>query len=257
MKKVCVTQTVVREDVLMTKPILTVNNVSKLLKKGKLEIPILKDITFSVNESEFVSIMGPSGCGKSTLLYLLGGLDNPTSGTIHFNNEDLHILKDKQISKLRRTEIGFIFQFYNLIPNLSVEENILLPVLMDGKNAKEYKNTLDGLLHIVGLEDRRRYMPNELSGGQQQRVAIARALINSPKLLLADEPIGNLDSQSGTGVMELFKRINQEKNISIIQVTHSQDAALYGNRVIRLLDGEIESEQWIEKNNITHEKIGG
>jgi len=248
---------VVREDVLMNKPILTVNNVSKLLTKEKLEIPILKDITFSVNESEFVSIMGPSGCGKSTLLYLLGGLDNPTSGTIHFNNEDLHVLKDKQISKLRRVEIGFIFQFYNLIPNLSVEENILLPVLMDGKNAKEYKDTLDELLHIVGLEDRRRYMPNELSGGQQQRVAIARALINSPKLLLADEPIGNLDSQSGTGVMELFKRINQEKNISIIQVTHSQDAALYGNRVIRLLDGEIESEQWIEKNNITHEKIGG
>ncbi|MFF2797457.1 ABC transporter ATP-binding protein [Lysinibacillus xylanilyticus] len=241
----------------MNKPILTVNNVSKLLKKEKLEIPILKDITFSVNESEFVSIMGPSGCGKSTLLYLLGGLDNPTSGTIHFNNEDLHVLKDKQISKLRRAEIGFIFQFYNLIPSLNVEENILLPVLMDGKNAKEYKGTLDELLHIVGLEDRRRYMPNELSGGQQQRVAIARALINSPKLLLADEPIGNLDSQSGTGVMELFKRINQEKNISIIQVTHSQDAAFYGNRVIRLLDGEIESEQWIEKNNITHEKISG
>ncbi|HBY21666.1 MAG TPA: hypothetical protein DEG71_11820 [Clostridiales bacterium] len=148
-------------------------------------------------------------------------------------------MNDEEKSIMRRRDIGFVFQFYNLIPNLNVEENILLPVLLDGKSAKNFEEELDEILHIVGLNERRKHTPRELSGGQQQRVAIARALINSPDLILADEPIGNLDSKTGTEIMELFKRINTEKKKTIIQVTHSQEAARYGNRVIQLKDGRV------------------
>lgn len=213
---------------------------NKTYTMGKVDVEVLKDINITIDEGEFVSIMGPSGSGKSTLLYLIGGLDKPTSGQIRIKGRGMADMKDEEESKLRRQEIGFIFQFYNLIPNLNVEENIMLPILLDGKKLKNYKKELDEILDIVGLADRRHHTPRELSGGQQQRVAIARALINEPDIILADEPIGNLDSKTGTEVMELLARINKEKGKTIIQVTHSKEAAEYGQRIINVRDGKVE-----------------
>ncbi|MTW86544.1 ATP-binding cassette domain-containing protein [Virgibacillus dakarensis] len=214
---------------------------------GKREIPVLKRMELAIEEGEFVSIMGPSGCGKSTLLYLLGGIDVPTSGSVYFKREDINKMNDKKKSMIRRRQLGFVFQFYNLVQNLTVAENILLPITMDGKKSKDYQDELNEKLEIVGLTDRRNFTPRELSGGQQQRVAIARALIVNPKVILADEPIGNLDSKSGTAIMELFRKINQEKGITIVQVTHSQEAAKYGNRIIHMKDGVIESDSMVAK----------
>ena len=211
----------------------------KVYELGTVDVEVLKDINVLIHKGEFVSIMGPSGSGKSTLLYLIGGLDKPTSGCIRVNGKEISKMKDKDESSMRRKEIGFVFQFYNLIPNLSVEENILLPILLDGKKIKNYKDELNQILDIVGLTDRRNHTPKELSGGQQQRVAIARALINEPEIILADEPIGNLDSNTGTGVMELLKSINQEKGRTIVQVTHSGEAADYSQRIINLKDGKV------------------
>lgn len=215
----------------------------KSFQNGGQEIEVIKKIDLKIHEGEFVSIMGPSGCGKSTLLYMLGGIDAPTAGKVFIHNEDINKMKDKQKSKLRRKNIGFVFQFYNLVQNLTVAENVLLPLTMDGKKARHYQQELDDILQIVGLLERKNFTPRELSGGQQQRVAIARALIMNPRIILADEPIGNLDSKSGTEIMQLFKKINQEKNITILQVTHSQESAEYGSRTIRMLDGLIESDQ--------------
>ncbi|GGB46754.1 macrolide ABC transporter ATP-binding protein [Lentibacillus populi] len=214
---------------------------------GKREIPVLERMELAIEEGEFVSIMGPSGCGKSTLLYLLGGIDVPTSGSVYFKREDINKMNDKKKSMIRRRQLGFVFQFYNLVQNLTVAENILLPITMDGKKSKDYQDELNEKLEIVGLTDRRNFTPRELSGGQQQRVAIARALIVNPKVILADEPIGNLDSKSGTAIMELFRKINQEKGITIVQVTHSQEAAKYGNRIIHMKDGVIESDSLFAK----------
>jgi putative ABC transport system ATP-binding protein len=199
----------------------------------------LKDINLTIDQGEFVSIMGPSGSGKSTLLYLIGGLDKPTSGSVRIKGSELSEMKDKEQSIMRRRDIGFVFQFYNLIPNLNVEENVMLPVLLDGKKLKDYRGKLDEILEVVGLSDRRAHTPRELSGGQQQRVAIARALVNDPDIILADEPIGNLDSRTGIEVMELLQRINREKGKTIVQVTHSKEAAEYGNRVINVRDGKV------------------
>lgn len=214
-------------------------NLNKTYKLGSVEVEVLKDINLEVNLGEFVTIMGPSGSGKSTLLYLIGSLDKPTSGQIRIKGRDLSELDDGEESKLRRREIGFVFQFYNLIPNLNVEENIMLPILLDGKKLKDYRKQLNDILSIVKLSDRRHHTPRELSGGQQQRVAIARALINEPDIILADEPIGNLDSKTGLEVMELLARINKEKGKTIIQVTHSKEAAEFGQRVISVRDGKV------------------
>ena len=219
--------------------IVKVSNLSKVFgEKGNLN-KVLDYITFEIEKGEFVSLMGESGSGKSTLLYLIGGLDKPTNGEVFINEKDINKLKEKQIAKLRRKDIGFVFQFYNLVQNLTVEENIMLPVIMDGKREKDYKERLDKILKIIGLEEKRHSLPNQLSGGQQQRVSIARAIILSPSIILADEPIGNLDSKSGEEVMKLFKAINKEEGITILQVTHSEEAAKYGNRIIRLKDGKI------------------
>lgn len=215
----------------------------KSFQNGGKEVEVIKGIDLEIHEGEFVSIMGPSGCGKSTLLYMLGGIDSPTSGQVFIHHEDMNRMKDKQKSKLRRKQIGFVFQFYNLVQNLSVAENILLPLTMDGKKAKDYQHELDDILQTVGLLERKNFTPRELSGGQQQRVAIARALIMNPKIILADEPIGNLDSKSGQDIMQLFKTINREKKITILQVTHAQDAAEYGTRIIQMLDGFIHSDK--------------
>lgn len=209
---------------------------------GKSKISVLKNIHITVESGEFVSIMGPSGCGKSTLLYLLGGIDIPTSGQVFLQQEDLNQMNDKKKSLIRRQSIGFVFQFYNLVQNLTVEENIMLPVTMDGKKVKDYQTRLEETLDIVGLTERRTFTPRELSGGQQQRVAIARAIILNPTLILADEPVGNLDSTSGKDVMHLFKKINEEKGITIIQVTHSEEYANMGKRMIQMKDGIIEAD---------------
>ncbi len=214
-------------------------NLNKSYKLGSMDVEVLKDINLEINQGEFVSVMGPSGSGKSTLLYLIGGLDRPTSGKIRIKGRDLSELGDGEESKLRRRDVGFVFQFYNLIPNLNVEENIMLPILLDGKKLKDYRKQLNDILSIVRLSDRRHHTPRELSGGQQQRVAIARALINEPDIILADEPIGNLDSKTGLEVMELLSKINNEKGKTIIQVTHSREAAEFGKRTINVRDGKV------------------
>lgn len=214
-------------------------NIVKEYKIGDNITRVLKDVSLQIVKGEFVSIMGPSGSGKSTLLYILGGLDNPTGGSVVINDEDISKFDDYKKSVMRRRNIGFVFQFYNLIPNLNVEENILLPILLDGKNSNHYKKQLDDILEIVGLSTRRKHTPRELSGGQQQRVAIARALINNPEILFADEPIGNLDSKTGTDIMKLLREINKESNKTIVMVTHSKDSAEYGNRIINVMDGTI------------------
>ena len=219
--------------------IIEAKNLNKTFKMGELDIEVLKDINLSIESGEFISIMGPSGSGKSTLLYLIGGLDKPTSGSVKIKGNELSEMKDKEQSIMRRRDIGFVFQFYNLIPNLSVEENVILPVLLDGKKLKDYRSRLDDILEVVGLEDRRAHTPRELSGGQQQRVAIARALVNEPDIILADEPIGNLDTKTGTEIMQLLQRINREKKKTIVQVTHSKEAADYGNRIINVRDGKV------------------
>lgn len=221
------------------RPVIEVVNVRKSFNVGNMTTEILKGIDLTINQGDFVSIMGPSGSGKSTLLYLMGGLDKPTSGSIKINGEEISSMNDKQESLLRRRGLGFVFQFYNLVPNLSVEENIMMPILLDGKKIKDYRQPLDEILEIVGLTQRRNHTPRELSGGQQQRVAIARALINNPDIILADEPIGNLDSKTGIEIMELLQKINQTKGKTIIQVTHSRESADYGTRLIQVRDGEI------------------
>lgn len=219
--------------------IIEATNLCKTYKLGSVDVEVLKDINVTIGHGEFVSIMGPSGSGKSTLLYLIGGLDKPTSGSIRIKGQELSDMKDKDESVMRRRDVGFVFQFYNLIPNLDVEENIMLPILLDGKKMKDHRKRLEEILEVVGLSDRRHHTPRELSGGQQQRVAIARALINEPEVILADEPIGNLDSKTGTEVMALLQRINREQGKTIVQVTHSREAADYGKRIINVRDGKI------------------
>lgn len=214
-------------------------HIIKDFRLGDTTTKVLKDISLQVMQGEFVSIMGPSGSGKSTLLYILGGLDAPTSGHVLLNGTDISRFGDEKMSRIRRQKIGFVFQFYNLIPNLNVEENIMLPLLLDGKKMGGYKKQLDRILDIVGLSDRRKHKPRELSGGQQQRVAIARALIGNPEILFADEPTGNLDSKTGAEIMNLLREINQNSGQTIIMVTHSPDAAKSSSRMIIVQDGMI------------------
>ena len=221
--------------------VIEVKNVNRSFQNGKEVAHVLKDINLSVEQGEFVSIMGPSGGGKSTLLYLLGGLDMPSSGSVKINGVDLSTLKDKQLCKMRNEDVGFVFQFYNLVPNLNVEDNISLPLMISGKSRSEYKDKLDECLKIIGMEDKRKLTPRELSGGQQQRVAIARSLVFDPKILFLDEPIGNLDTKTGLRIMQLFKDINQKYGKTIVQVTHSEAAANFGSKLVKLVDGRIES----------------
>ncbi|WP_107572033.1 ABC transporter ATP-binding protein [Clostridioides difficile] len=214
-------------------------NIIKEYKIGNTTTRVLKEVSLQVMKGEFVSIMGQSGSGKSTLLYILGGLDTPTSGKVYMNGADISHFNDEKMSIIRRRNIGFVFQFYNLIPNLNVEENIMLPLLLDSKNLKDYKNQLDEILYIVGLTDRRKHTPRELSGGQQQRVAIARALIGKPEILFADEPTGNLDSKTGIEIIDLLDKINRDNGQTIIMVTHSPEAAKSSSRTITVSDGLI------------------
>ena len=215
-----------------------VKNVSKTVGKNENINHVLNGADMTVNEGEFVSLMGASGSGKSTLLYLIGGLDRTFEGNISVCGKDLGSLKDKELSDLRLKNMGFVFQFYNLVMNLNVQDNILLPQTINGKKKSELKPALDEILEITGLADKRKAMPNTLSGGQQQRVAIARAVLGNPQIILADEPTGNLDAQSSREIMELFSKLNKEKGLTILQVTHSERCASYGTRIIKLEDGK-------------------
>ena len=217
--------------------VIEVNNVSKTFGKNTSLNRVLDGACMYVQEGEFVSLMGASGSGKSTLLYLIGGLDRDFEGKISLCGKEISTLKDKELSDLRLQNVGFIFQFYNLVMNLSVEDNILLPQTMNGRTKSSMKKELDEILQITGLAEKRKSMPNQLSGGQQQRVAIARAVIGNPKVILADEPTGNLDKKSTGEIMDLFKRLNQERGLTILQVTHSEECAAYGTRTVVLDSG--------------------
>jgi putative ABC transport system ATP-binding protein len=219
--------------------ILEVKALGKQYQLGEQHIDALVGVDFQVQKGEFVAIMGPSGSGKSTLLHLLGGLDKPSSGEVTLAGMRLSVLNDRQITLVRRHNIGFIFQFFNLLPTLSAEENILLPVIIDGKNPHQYKERLDQLLEMVGLADRRRHKPDQLSGGEQQRVAIARALITQPAIVLADEPTGNLDSKTGTSIMQLLRRLSDDLGQTTIIVTHDPRAATFADGVVFIKDGSI------------------
>lgn len=221
----------------MTK-IIEVNNVSKSFGKNENINHVLNGASMSVDQGEFVSLMGASGSGKSTLLYLIGGLDRDFQGNISVCGSDIGSLKDKALSDLRLKNMGFVFQFYNLVMNLNVADNILLPQTINGKKKSDLKKDLDEILEITGLTEKRKAMPNTLSGGQQQRVAIARAVLGNPSIILADEPTGNLDATSTKEIMELFQRLNREKGMTILQVTHSEQCAEYGTRIVRIEDGK-------------------
>lgn len=223
--------------------ILKVKNLSKSYGKGEAKVEALKNINLSVNKGEFVAIVGPSGSGKSTLLHLIGGVDKPTSGQVLINDVDIYSLKEKDLSIFRRRNIGLIYQFYNLIPVLSIKENILLPAELD--NRKIEKNYLDDLLKTLGLKERENHLPNELSGGQQQRTSIGRALINRPSIVLADEPTGNLDSKNSKEVLELLKLSVRKYNQTLIMITHDPNIALQADRVITIEDGIIKSDEVI------------
>lgn len=223
--------------------ILKVKNLSKSYGKGEAKVEALKNINLSVNKGKFVAIVGPSGSGKSTLLHLIGGVDKPTSGQVLINDVDIYSLKEKDLSIVRRRNIGLIYQFYNLIPVLSIKENILLPAELD--NRKIEKNYLDDLLKTLGLKERENHLPNELSGGQQQRTSIGRALINRPSIVLADEPTGNLDSKNSKEVLELLKLSVRKYNQTLIMITHDPNIALQADRVITIEDGIIKSDEVI------------
>ena len=223
--------------------VIEVKDVVKTFGKKEAMTTVLNGATLSVKKGEFVSLMGASGSGKSTLLYLIGGLDRDFQGTIKLMGQDIGKMKESEFTKLRLERVGFIFQFYNLVQNLSVEDNIILPQCVRGRSRASLQKELDEILEITGLTAKKKHMPGQLSGGQQQRVAIARALIGNPELILADEATGNLDSVSGNEIMSLFKELNEKKGITILQVTHSEQCADYGTRTIRIVNGAVCEEQ--------------
>ena len=217
--------------------LLKVEHLSKIYGKGQNQVKALDDVSFSVEKGEFVAIVGASGSGKSTLLHLIGGVDRPTDGKVYINDTDVFSLNDDKLAIFRRRQVGIIYQFYNLIPILNVEENIALPLELDERKVE--KQEMDEMLEHLGLTERRTHLPNELSGGQQQRTSIGRALITKPSLILADEPTGNLDTKSGNEIMELLKKSNRELNQTIIMITHNMELAKAADRIIMIEDGKI------------------
>lgn len=214
-----------------------VNNISKIYGAGESKVTALKAASMTIFEGDFISIMEPSGSGKSTLLHIISGLDNPTSGTVLYNNIDIHNGSDKMLSAFRRKKIGFIFQQFNLLPVLTARENIIMPLLLDKKKPDE--NYLQELSSLLGLKNRLAHLPNELSGGQQQRVAIARALIAKPDIIFADEPTGNLDSKSGSEVMNMLCSIREKMNKTLVVITHDSRIAEMADRRFTIIDGEL------------------
>lgn len=220
--------------------ILKVENLSKTYGKGESKVTALNNVSFSVKKGEFVAIVGASGSGKSTLLHLIGGVDRPTSGKVYIDNKDIYALDDDSLAIFRRRQVGLIYQFYNLIPILNVEENITLPCDLDNKKVDSKK--INDLLQLLGLNQRREHLPNQLSGGQQQRTSIGRAMINNPAIILADEPTGNLDSKASDEIVGLLKKSNQEYNQTIIMITHNMEIAKLADRILILEDGKIVKE---------------
>lgn len=221
----------------MQEDILRVENLSRIYGQGENEVCALGHVSFSVRKGEFVSVIGASGSGKSTLLHLIGGVDRPTEGKVYVNGTDVYSQKEDALAIFRRRQVGLIYQFYNLIPVLTVEENMTLPVLMDGRSVNQKR--VEELLDILKLKDRRGYLPGQLSGGQQQRVSIGRALMNAPAVVLADEPTGNLDSGNSREIVELLKYSNRIYDQTMIMITHDEDIALQADRLIELADGRI------------------
>lgn len=223
--------------------IIKVENLTKVYGKGENEVKALDGVSFSVNKGEFIAIIGPSGSGKSTLLHILGGVDKPSGGKVYVDGTDVYAQNDEQLAIFRRRQVGLIYQFYNLIPVLNVVENITLPVLMDGR--KVNKEMLNELLVTLDLKGRQNHLPNQLSGGQQQRVSIGRALINSPAVVLADEPTGNLDSKNSQEIIELLKLSNKRYHQTLIIITHDENIALQADRIIKIEDGKITRDEVI------------
>lgn len=217
--------------------ILRVENLSKIYGKGQTQVKALDNVSFKVDKGEFVAIVGASGSGKSTLLHLIGGVDRPTSGKVLIDGKDIYKYNDDELAIFRRRQVGLIYQFYNLIPILNVEENITLPLSLDNREINKQK--LDELIKVLGLESRRKHLPNELSGGQQQRTSIGRAMITKPSIILADEPTGNLDSKSSDEIVNLLKKSNKEYKQTIIMITHNIDIAKIADRIIKIEDGRI------------------
>lgn len=217
--------------------ILRVENLTKTYGKGETKVTALDGVSFSVEKGEFVAIIGSSGSGKSTMLHMLGGVDRPTSGKVYIDGTDIYSLDNNKLAIFRRRQVGLIYQFFNLIPILNVEENISLPVLLDGKEVE--KDRLKEIINILGLEKRVKHLPNQLSGGQQQRVSIGRSLINNPAIILADEPTGNLDSKNSKEILELLKYSNKKFNQTVIMITHDDELALQADRIITIEDGKI------------------
>ena len=217
---------------------ININSLSKEYVMGDNKLLALDNIDLSINEGDFVSIMGSSGSGKSTLMNIIGCLDVPSSGEYHFRDKDVSTLNSNKLAELRNKDIGFVFQNFNLLPRLNAQENVVLPLLYSGKNLKERNELAIEALESVGLKDRVHHRPNQLSGGQQQRVSIARAIAGSPKLILADEPTGALDSKTGLEIMKILNDLNA-KGITIVLVTHEDDIANYGSRIIKMKDGKI------------------
>ena len=220
--------------------ILKVENLCKQYGKGENKVTALDNVSFTVNKGEFVAIVGASGSGKSTLLHLIGGVDRPTSGKVFIDGKDIYKFNDDELAIFRRRQVGLIYQFYNLIPILNVEENITLPLKLDNRNID--KQRLDELIKVLGLEERRTHLPNELSGGQQQRTSIGRAMITNPAIILADEPTGNLDSKASDEIVTLLKKSNKDYKPTIIMITHNLEIAKVADRIIKIEDGKIVEE---------------
>ena len=225
--------------------LLRIENLTKLYGTGENTVRALDNVSFTVDKGEFTAIIGPSGSGKSTLLHILGGVDRPTAGHVYLNDCDVYAQNVEQLAIFRRRQVGLIYQFYNLIPVLTVEENITLPLLLDG--GKTNQDRLEELLGVLKLKERRGHLPNQLSGGQQQRVSIGRALINAPAVVLADEPTGNLDSQNSQEIVELLKLSNRKYKQTLIVITHDENIALQADRILAIEDGRITRDEVIRK----------
>jgi len=224
------------------KEVISLKDIRKSYYLGRQELPVLKGINITIDTNEYVALMGPSGSGKSTLMNILGCLDSPTHGSYVLNGQDVSKMQDDELANVRNTEIGFVFQQFNLLPRLTAWENVALPLIYAGVGKNEREERAKTMLEKVGLGERSHHKPNELSGGQSQRVAIARALINNPALLLADEPTGNLDTKTSVEIMELFGKIHEQGN-TVVLVTHEEDIANFTNRIVRIRDGVVESDK--------------
>ena len=233
-------------------PLLIVENIERVYGEDSQRVAALRGVSFAAAAGEFIALKGPSGCGKSTLLHLVGGMDKPTRGTILLDGMNLDQLEEDDLVRVRRRRIGFVFQFFNLLPTLSVIENVALPMLLDGATEKQARDRAAGLLERVGISKRAHHFPAALSGGEMQRAAVARAVINQPALLLADEPTGNLDSANGSHVMEVLEELNRDLSVAVILATHSEEAARYAKRVISMRDGMIEFDR---SESLLHEKL--